>query len=339
MAQQLIELFEKMGWTISKPFQLSTFIKKPCLSNQEELRDKALSLSKAYLEQLKKNKIDLWITYHVYHKSPDWIGPIICKELGIPYIIFEPSYARKREKSSWQINLDSSKESILKASHLFTFSRNDTDGLLNLVKEDKVTQIKPFINASIKPPFGKTTAQDVTLITTAMMRAGDKFESYKLLAQSLKHTCQTNYKHIVYGHGECRKKIEKLFDYKTKFLGCRKRKDIFKALEKADIFVWPAVNEAYCLSLLEAHACGVPIIAGDFGGVSEIVDDQKTGYLLNFSSRHRFSKTFGMTLDKVIRNPFLRKRLSQQAYKKVLQNHQIDVVKDQIEKVISDLIR
>ncbi|MEC8164358.1 MAG: hypothetical protein VX079_07335 [Pseudomonadota bacterium] len=27
---------------------------------------------------------ELWFTYHVYHKSPDWIGPTISGHFNIP---------------------------------------------------------------------------------------------------------------------------------------------------------------------------------------------------------------------------------------------------------------
>ena len=39
---------------------------------------------------------DLWFTYHVYYKAPDWLGPAVSAALGIPYVIAEASYAEKR---------------------------------------------------------------------------------------------------------------------------------------------------------------------------------------------------------------------------------------------------
>src|SRR5207248_3167939 len=28
---------------------------------------------------------DLWFTYHLYYKAPDWLGPAVSSALGIPY--------------------------------------------------------------------------------------------------------------------------------------------------------------------------------------------------------------------------------------------------------------
>jgi len=45
----------------------------------------------------------LWFTYHLYHKAPDHIGPVVARQLGIPYVLAEASYAAKQARgpSAW----------------------------------------------------------------------------------------------------------------------------------------------------------------------------------------------------------------------------------------------
>ena len=50
-------------------------------------------------------------------------------------------------------------------------------------------------------------------------------------------------------------------------------------MSNSDIFLWPAIDEAYGMSLLEAQFNGLPVIAGDNGGVGDIVRENKTGVL------------------------------------------------------------
>ena len=47
----------------------------------------------------------------------------------------------------------------------------------------------------------------------------------------------------------------------------------------ADLYVWPAVREAYGIALLEAQAAGLPVVAGREGGVAEVVADGQSAML------------------------------------------------------------
>jgi glycosyltransferase involved in cell wall biosynthesis len=50
-------------------------------------------------------------------------------------------------------------------------------------------------------------------------------------------------------------------------------------LGAADLFVWPAINEAFGMAILEAQASGLPVVAGRSGGVADVVADGLTGLL------------------------------------------------------------
>jgi glycosyltransferase involved in cell wall biosynthesis len=50
-------------------------------------------------------------------------------------------------------------------------------------------------------------------------------------------------------------------------------------LAPADVFLLTSTEESFGLSALEALSCGVPVVATDVGGVSEVVRDGETGLL------------------------------------------------------------
>ncbi len=62
------------------------------------------------------------------------------------------------------------------------------------------------------------------------------------------------------------------------FLG--KQDDVESLLAIADLFLLPSGDEAFGLAALEAMSCGVPVITTTVGGIPEVVEDGKTGFLL-----------------------------------------------------------
>ena len=58
------------------------------------------------------------------------------------------------------------------------------------------------------------------------------------------------------------------------------RRDVAKVLEGAHVFVLPTNWEGLPRSIIEAMRAGLPVVATDVGGVSELVSDGDTGYLV-----------------------------------------------------------
>jgi N-acetyl-alpha-D-glucosaminyl L-malate synthase BshA len=55
--------------------------------------------------------------------------------------------------------------------------------------------------------------------------------------------------------------------------------DLVPWLSAADLFLLPSQQESFGLAALEAMACEVPVVASRVGGLPEIIDDGRTGYL------------------------------------------------------------
>ena len=114
-----------------------------------------------------------------------------------------------------------------------------------------------------------------------MMRKGDKLASYKLLAEALQHLDRP-WQLLIAGDGEARAEVERAFKPVAGgvfLLGAQPREKLPEIAGACDLCVWPAVNEAFGMALLEAQACGLPVVAGAWGGVAGIVADGKTGWL------------------------------------------------------------
>jgi len=88
---------------------------------------------------------------------------------------------------------------------------------------------------------------------------------------------------VIAGNGPCLPSLKEL----TSDLGMTKTidflgevKDVRSLLEKASVFVLPSLTEGVSLTLLEAMAAGLPVVATNVGGNPEVVINGKTGILV-----------------------------------------------------------
>jgi glycosyltransferase involved in cell wall biosynthesis len=68
----------------------------------------------------------------------------------------------------------------------------------------------------------------------------------------------------------------------VEFVGAKKANEVVLALQDADLYLSCSAAEGLPNSLVEAAACGLPIVSFDCEGVREIVDEQLTGYVVPF---------------------------------------------------------
>ncbi|MCU1492599.1 MAG: mshA [Acidimicrobiaceae bacterium] len=57
----------------------------------------------------------------------------------------------------------------------------------------------------------------------------------------------------------------------------------------ADLCLVPSRSESFGLVALEAAACGIPVVASAVGGLTTLVEDAKTGYLVERGNAHSFA--------------------------------------------------
>jgi glycosyltransferase involved in cell wall biosynthesis len=136
-----------------------------------------------------------------------------------------------------------------------------------------------------------------------MMRKGDKLASYRLLADALHHLDRP-WQLIIVGDGEAKPDVERAMRPVAGgvfMLGALPQKALPVIYAGCDLFVWPAINEAFGMALLEAQCCGLPAVAGAWGGVPAIVADGKTGWLSAPGDAAAFSADVDFALDADLR--------------------------------------
>ncbi|UTW13790.1 glycosyltransferase family 4 protein [Marinobacterium rhizophilum] len=278
----------------------------------------------------------LWFTYHLYYKAPDWIGPAVCRQLGIPYVCAEASWAASRASGSWALSHQSVGDALKQAQRIFTLNPTDSEGLTDLLGPGApIVRLSPFIDLNAQPVSheGKAAlakrwqldAGKPWLISVAMMRPGDKLASYRILAASMAQL-HSDVELLIVGDGSARTEVEAAFsqgllapDPRVRFLGQLTPAQLTPLLQAADLMVWPAVNEAFGMALLEAQAQGLPVIAGNERGVCAVVHNDQTGQLVP----PRDPTALARTLEQALAQPALRQRWRDASLVQVRQQHSL----------------
>ena len=267
---------------------------------QRALRAQGEALARQLAEDWKagpaEERPELWFTYHLYYKAPDWLGPSVSHELGIPYVISEASYAQKRAHGPWSFGHEGSADAIRKAALVLAPTKDDIPGLEQIIDARRIVHLPPFLDTTpYVAAIGNRQAlreelaeereldPDVPWIAVvAMMRAGDKLASYRALAGALRRLEDVRWQLLIAGDGVARPEVEALFDKRARFLGSLRQRRIAQMFAASDLSVWPAVNEAYGMALLEAQAAGVPVVSCRTRGVPEVVLEGRTGILVPY---------------------------------------------------------
>ena len=101
------------------------------------------------------------------------------------------------------------------------------------------------------------------------------------------------------------------------FRGAIPHEQVPTAMHGFDVFVMPSVQESFGVSALEAQACGVPVIVTNVGGVPEVLEEGKTGYMVE----PRDTKALAEKMLLLLQQEALRKAFSHEAREFVLERY------------------
>lgn len=142
---------------------------------------------------------------------------------------------------------------------------------------------------------------------------------------------------VLFGQGPLREHLEwhiqsNLRGRKIVFAGFRE--DLERCLPCLDLLVHPARMEGLGVILLQAAACGLPVVATRAGGIPDIVEEGATGLLVPVNDR----QALAAALLKLLQNPEERHRLGRAARKRAEAAFSIPVMAQRYEKLYADLL-
>ena len=299
-ARLLMDAFARAGHAVELVSAFSSHDAHGDPDRQLARRDEGTALARLLASQWRSGKRaprpDLWFTHHVYYKAPDWLGPVVSAELGVPYVIAEASHAPKRAGGRWAIGHEAAAEAIRHADLVLCRTRHDALLVEPLVFDrQRVVRLPPFLDPA---PFRRAAAMreayrsaiaatfqldaGVPWITVAsMMQTGDKVASYRALAAALASLRDLPWHLIVAGDGPARSEVEAAINAalpgRASFLGKLVLAELAPVLGASDLYAWPAINQAYGRAMYEAQAAGIAIVSCAPRGIPDSVAEGRTG--------------------------------------------------------------
>ncbi|AWN47687.1 glycosyl transferase family 1 [Methylobacterium terrae] len=280
MARLLLRALDAAGFTPEIASTLRT--RDPQGSRHPALRAESLAEADRLVARYRADPPALWFTYHVYYKAPDWIGPAVSAALGIPYVVAEGSRAGKRAHGPHALGHAGAEAALDAADLILVMNRRDRPALeAARPGRQALADLPPFLDPGDWPAAAAGRRPGpLRLLAVAMMREGDKLASYRLLADVLGRLGDRPWTLDAAGDGPAAAEVAALlapFGPRVRRHGTVPPAALSALYAAADLLVWPAVNEAWGMALLEAQAHGCPVVAGGYGGVPEVVRDGVTG--------------------------------------------------------------
>ncbi|MFA7243826.1 MAG: N-acetyl-alpha-D-glucosaminyl L-malate synthase BshA [Patescibacteria group bacterium] len=240
---------------------------------------------------------------------------------------------------------------IIKDAVGFTISKSDaitsvSKAMVDEAKEaykleEKIDVIYNFVD--IKPPkkipedlkevFGTNNAKIITHMSN--FRAVKRIEDVIKVFEEVQKKVDSRL--LLIGDGPEQRTAYKLASKrglinKIHFLGLQS--SIEKLLSISHLFLLPSEKENFSLSSLEAMSLGVPVISTRVGGMSEMIDHQKNGFLVEVGETSKMAEY----AVQVLTDEREYKKISENAKKKVEENFSVGKIVPQYESLYKRLI-
>ncbi len=243
----------------------------------------------------------------------------------------------KRKEKSWK-NLDLT--IVTPSSWLGECAKKSS-----LFYKTRVKVIPNGITLNRFKPIDKNIARDILclpkdkkiILFGALRALSDKQKGFHLLKEALKIFSSKENKNIeLVIFGSSKPKYEEDLGFKTHYLDRLNNEiSLSVAYSAADVFIVPSIQENLPNTVMESLSCGVPVVAFNIGGIHDMIEHQKNGYLVKPFDTEDFANGIKWVLEDNIRW----EKLSQNAREKVVQEFDIVTVAKKYEDLYKDVFK
>jgi glycosyltransferase involved in cell wall biosynthesis len=170
---------------------------------------------------------------------------------------------------------------------------------------ERTVVIPNAVNVAAAPRSRPGERKRPLIVAVGRLKAPKDFPTF---IQALSRLRIDSFDALIVGDGPDRARLEEQIEalgLSDRIRLAGERRDVPRMLATADAFVLPSASEGHPVSILEAMAAGLPVVASRVGGVPEQVFHEETGLLVEPGDPGELAAA----LERLIGDPFLRRRL------------------------------
>ena len=275
---------------------------------------------------------------HTHNPGPQFYGAIVGCLTGLPVIHTKHGRNYPTDKKKVWLNRFSS----FLTDKIVAVSQNAADVCLKVEKipSTKVSVILNGIDINSFFPAGNgpEKARGVVRIGIVARLSAEKDHQTLLKACKQLATHTTGFHLDIIGDGPLRDTLEKTIrthrlNTYVSFSGMRH--DVPELLRQLDMFVLSSTTEGISLTLLEAMATGLPVVATSVGGNPEVVIDGETGYLVPPQNPEEMAEKLLL----LIKDESLRRRMGENGRERVIAQFSIKGVARKYKELYCSVMR
>ncbi|MBX4210663.1 glycosyltransferase family 4 protein [Candidatus Parcubacteria bacterium] len=201
---------------------------------------------------------------------------------------------------------------VYKKTAMFTVSPSTKKELEKAYGEQKITIAHAGVDTSIYEPGEKNKDPLIVFIGRLV-----RYKSLHIAIKAMLHVAETipNVQFAIAGQGPDAGRLKSLvnrFELNSYvfFTGYVTEQEKVKLLQRAWVFVQPSSLEGWSISVLEANACGTPVIGANISGLQDSIQDGYNGYRVQYGNAGALAEKI---ID-LIKNPSVLKNMSRNAY-------------------------
>lgn len=257
------------------------------LGLQKPYHPKAVFRLSQKLKEIAKRDPGKPILLHTHLTPCQLWTPVVARIAGrtVPLLTTEHSTSNRRRRTIKFGNFFD-RQLYKPYRHVVCISEGVKTSMINWLPEieGKLITIPNGVNIDelgTTPPPDQNTEYPVIISVGRLQR----MKNYQAAINACALLKDLNFEYHILGDGDEKPALRKLIEEKrlankVKLLGFQS--NVAKHLSRSNIFLMPSYWEGFGLAVVEAMACGLPVVVSDVPGVREIVgQDQKSGFLVD----------------------------------------------------------